>query len=68
MMMVTFPMYVHIKTGNLYYKLNPAKMKFDGVWYDGVAYKSADSYHSNEPDQIFFRTKENWEESFTLQK
>lgn len=66
--MVTFPLYVHTKTGNLYYKLNPAKMKINGEWIKGIAYKRADTYHSNASDEVYFRTTKDFEESFTLQK
>lgn len=52
----------HTKSGNLYLKLPPVKLKdWDGKWVSAVAYTRAE----NEPRETFIRHQKSFDESFT---
>lgn len=54
----------HVKTGVIETIVGTCKIKYNGIWVDGVIYEGNDRY-TNEP-MTFVRTVEEFEKEFSL--
>lgn len=51
--------YIHTKTGNLYLALYTCKVKINGEWVEGMAYRRAKF-----DGELFVRSKEDFDKNF----